>query len=308
MNTGKLKGAYDPKNIIGAIFTPKGYILTATQLLTLATVLQAGVMNAVKALRLYPIYGFTALQDGSEDITVQTMGYGQKYPVREGYIDWKFELVDGFLSLHSVLRAFNGSDYDFFFIDANNRIIGTAGVDTTGAPCFKAIPSDNGFFYAHPFKINDGSKISSYIEQFVFAPKYINDFDKIQVVEAGVDMPTNVQGLADVLLTSPGANVTSGSYNVQAATRTGISMGAAYATPLQLATSWIATNTATGLPIAITTVTYNAATDVFTFVLLKTDANYPTTGTVSISLIAPTALATAGVVNYESNVVSIAKN
>lgn len=308
-NTGIEACSFDPQNIVGAFLAPKNYLLTQTQLASLQASLLSGVQNANKSARLFPIFGFTALSDSSEDGVIQSMAYGPKYYVRDGYLDWKFEFVPGGLTLLSRLRQFDPYSHDFFFVDSANNIIGTAGVDGTGAAALKAIPVSGGFFKAHPWKANDGSKITNYMLQFVFAPKFINEL--VAYVQAGFDVPSTINGLVDVVLTSPGANSTSGSYNVNAATAgVGTNMAQLYGSTLANATLWVAKNAQTGNPIAISTVALNTAGNGFVFALNKSDANYPT-GTsdqVSFQLAAPSALITGGIGGYESNVLGIVKN
>lgn len=307
-NTGKQAAAFQPKNIIGAILTPKGYVLTAAKIAALQTALQADALASSKLNRIFPVFGFVTAQDSSEDITLQTHGYGAKHVVREGFNDWKYEYVDGQTSLHKNLRLFNGSGRDFLFVDSANMIIGTNTVDSTGSPALKAIPCDGGFFYAHPWKANDGSKITQYLLQFVFQPKFINDY--LGFIDAGFDLSSNLSGAVDVALSSPSANATSGSYNVVAKTAdVNTNLADLYPTELAAPGAWIATGTA-GASIPVTGVTYNAAIGGFTLVLDKTSANYPTVvgSKVTISLASAMALAALGVTYYESGSVAIVKN
>ena len=307
-NTGKQAAAFQPKNIVGAILTPKGYVLTAAKIAALQASLQADALASSKANRIFPIFGFLTTQDSSEDITVQTHGYGAKHVVREGFMDWKFEYVDGGLAVHKKLRLSNGVGHDFLFVDADNKIIGTSTVDSTGAPALKAIPCDGGFFYAHPWKANDGSKIAQYLLQFVFAPKFINEY--LGFVDAGFDLATNLSGAVDVVLSSPSANATSGSYNVVAKTvDVNTNLSDIYPVELAAPAAWVCTNDA-GAVIPITGVTYSAAISGYVLVLDKTSANYPSGSgaKVNFSLVSPTALAALGVTYYESGSVAIVKN
>lgn len=113
-NTGIQQCFLDFKFIQGAILAPKGYQFDVT---ALQTNLASGLYNSSRAARLYPIYDFEAPKDGSETKVVQSMSTGQKHVVREGYNQWGFQYVQGGLSLHKNLRLFNGSNWDFFFID-----------------------------------------------------------------------------------------------------------------------------------------------------------------------------------------------
>lgn len=294
-NTGVGACFFDPKNIIGAILAPKGYEFDVT---TPQATLIAATHNAAKGSRLYPVYDLEAVTDGSEDKTVQTMPTGQKHVVREGFNDWKFQFVSGGLSLLKNLRKFNGSAWDFYFLDANGNLLGIAGSTSTK---LKAIPSTGGFFWGGPFKLNDGSKITEYMAQFVFNVKYLNDLFKF--VALGFDAPSLVYGLQDLNLTST-VNATSGSYNVTVVTdATQTNMGDVAPTTLAAGGAWVASDPVTGNAITILTVTYNATSKLFVVALDKTDPDYPTPGSgvkVSIDLAAPAALQALGVDGYES--------
>lgn len=240
----------DVKNIVGVILAPKGYQLSNTALASQASViaaLQADINNASKASRLYPIFGFEQIQDGSEDITVQTTSIGSRHVVREGYNDWKFEFFTGGLSLLTNLRKFNkqSTAHDFFFMDAGGRIIGMQAKDASGNVIMQAIPSDGGFFWAHPFKMNDGSKLTQYMMQFVFAPRYINELANY-VELTDYDLPTTLIGLEDVNLSGI-ADTTSGSYDIVPKTPTGIYLAANYQTALLQNGAWSAINV-NGIP------------------------------------------------------------
>lgn len=294
-NTGVGSCYFDPKNIIGAILAPKGYEIDVT---TLQATLIAATHNAAPGSRLYPIYDFENTTDNSEDKTVQTMNTGAKQVVREGFNDWKFQYVSGGLSLLKQLRLFNGGSWDFFFIDSQNNIIGIMG---SASDKLKAIPSTGGFFWAGPWKLNDGTKVTEYMLQFVFNVTYLNDF--YAFVKADFDVPSTVYGLQDVVV-SGDANVTSGSYNLTLLTSaTQTNLGDVYPVELAAGGLWTAKKTSNGNTITILSVTYNATTKYFVVALDKTDPDYPTPGVgvyVTINLAAPAVLQAAGVDGYES--------
>lgn len=303
-NTGVGSCFFDPKSIIGALLTPKGYEFDVT---TPQSTLVSATHNASKAARIYPIYDLEATTDSTEDKVIQTMPGGQKHVVREGFNDWKFQYVEGGLSLLQSLRKNNGTAHDFYFIDANMNILGIVGSTPTK---LKAIPVTGGFFWAAPFKLNDGSKITEYMIQFVFNTVYIND--RFAFVAAGFDLPSLVLGLQDVNIAAGTASGTPGTYNVQlltAATKTNLG-DLGITTALQTAGNIVATNTETGAAITIISTTYNLTTGNFAVALDTTDTDYPSTGQhVSINLATPSVLQTAGIDGYESTgAVSIAKN
>jgi len=300
-NTGVGSCPLDIKNIVGVILAPKGYEFDVT---TPEATMLAACLNASPALRLYPIFDLENLGDSSEALTVQTLGYGAKHPVREGFNDWNFQYVAGGLSLHRELRKFNGAAWDFYFVDAKNRVFGIMGSSATK---IKAIPSTGGFFWATPFKVSDGSKITEYLIQCVFNVKYLNDL--YAFVDAGFDVPTGIYGIESVNLTGV-ADGTSGSYDITAKTASvGTNLGDIYPAALAAAGMWIATNSETGSTVAVLGATYDATNKYFVIACDKTDPDYPGVGQhIKIKMAAPATLDAAGIHGYESNYVVIAKN
>lgn len=291
-NTGFGSCVLDFKNIVGAIRLPKGLEIDIT---ALRTNLIAAAQNSNKALRALPFYNFLQTTDGTEDIVVQSFGTGAKKVVREGFNDWKFQYVDGGLTLHKQLRMLNNVDADFLFIDADNKIMCMAGSSATK---IQGIPVTGGFFHAHPWKLNDGSKVAEYTLQFTMPVKYTNDL--VNFVEADFDIPSTVLGLQDVNVTGA-AGSTAGKYQMSLETASvGTNMGDLYPTELAAAGLWTAKNTATDAAITISAVSYNATTKKFVLTLTTTAPPYPASGTVTINLAAPSVLAAAGVDGFES--------
>ena len=295
-NTGVGSCFFDPKNIIGAILAPKGYEFDVT---TPQATLIAASHNAVAGSRIYPFYDFETTTDSTEAKTIQTMGTGAKHVVREGFNDWKFQYVSGGLSLLLEARLFNGPAWDFYFVDAQNNIIGIAGSTSTK---LKAIPSTGGFFWAEPWKLNDASKITEYALQFVFNTTYANTKGVTKFVAAGFDVPTLLKGLQPVNLSST-VNATPDSYNVKVVTDAAqTNLGDLYPTTLASASLWVATNGTTGAAITITGVTYNATLGNFVLALDNADPDYPAIGgNIDLNLAAPAVLQAAGIDGYISS-------
>lgn len=291
-NTGIGSCPLDFKQITGAILTPKGYEISAAELADLQATLVAAATTDTKSERIFPIGNFVANTDSSEDLVVQSTNYGFKFPVREGVEDWSFQYVAGGLTLHQQLRKFNGSGHDFLFFDAENKILGTTG----SAPgSLKAIP--NIYVWAKPWKANDGTKVAEYLLQFVFPPRFINDY--VAFVKADFDIQTTVLGLVAVDLLSPSVNVTPGSYNVKALTPS--NLYDLFSAELAVAGMWEAKN-AEGAAITITTVTANPGFSGWVFALNTSDPDYPAAGgSIYINLLAPSVLAAGGVEGYESS-------
>ncbi|MGN6416146.1 MAG: hypothetical protein ACTHMC_01550 [Pseudobacter sp.] len=305
-NTGIGACAVNFKNIVGAILTPKGFSLTTASLAAFKTALINASQAASKASRIYPVYDFRPLADNSEALTVQTFSTGQKAPVREGTLDWTFQFIAGGIDLLKKLRLFNASStaFDFLFVDSQNFIIGVSDEENDA---LKAIPSDGGFFWAHPWKANDGSKVAEYSLQFCFLPKYINEL--VGYVKADFDVQSTVTGLKDVVLSSPSANVTSGSYNIAVNIKDGgEDMGQRFEAELETIANWAPKNKTTGGAITVASSTYNPA-GYFVVALSTADPDYPDTpDQITFALAAPTVLAANGLEGFESNTVDVASN
>lgn len=285
-NTGIQPCFLDPKYIPIGYLTPKGDEIDVT---SLQTALAAKIYNPSKAARWYPIYNLEEIKSNTEKKTVQTMATGQKHVVREGYNDWGFQYQAGGLSLHKILRLFNGSNFDFIFVDNDAPSWNMIGIAGSSATKLKAIPSDGGYFWADPWDPNDGSKIAAYMLNFVFKSTYINDY--VATVSGSFDLPTTLPGLIDVnLVASATVNATTGSFNICIVSPLGVDIGAKYSSVLAAAAVWTAKNTATGVTIVPSGATWVPSTTpgvpgYFTVVLPTTAPPYPASGTVTFGLV-----------------------
>lgn len=302
-NTGVGGLFFDPKIITGAFLCPKGFEL---DIASVQANLIAATHNSTKRSRIYPIYDFLSPKDSTEQKTIQQFNTGAKKPVREGYNDWSFQYVQGGVDLLQKLRNFNGSLWDFIFVDSLNRLIGINGSTATK---LRAVPSDGGFFWADPWKSNDGTKVTEYMVQFVFNVKYLNS--QLAFVEAGFDVQTTINGLQDVILAVETGG-TAGTYKLTAKTPVGLNLAELYPTVMNVAARYAVKNPATGNAVTVLTVTVgtNVAGDAcFVLALDTSDTDYTAATNVSFDLVSPATLQAAGVDGYESTgAVSMAKN
>jgi hypothetical protein len=297
-NTGVGGLFFDPKIIIGAFLCPKNYELDIS---SVQANLIAATHHVSKKLRMYPIYDLLTPKDSTEQKVVQNFNTGAKKVVREGYNDWMFQYVQGGLTLLQELRKFNGSLYDFIFLDDKGRLIGIAGSTATK---LRAVPCDGGYFWADPWKSNDGSKVAEFNIQFVFKTIYLTD--QIAFVEAGFDVPTTIYGLQDVVLTAITGG-TAGTYKVTAKTPVGINLAELYPTIFAGAggpANWLVKNFLTSAAITVTGITIGTDTNgdpCFVFVLDTADLDYPGAGEfLTFNLNVPATLQAAGADGYES--------
>lgn len=296
-NTGVGSCYLDPKNIVGAILLPKGTSFAAADTVdapTLLAALQALSIAALPANRAYPIADFQQITDNSEDVTIQTLGYGGKAVTREGDTDWSFQFIKGGLCLNKALRKFNGQTPDVMFYDAAGVLYGYK-VGTA----FRGIPLS--LMYTAPLKINDGTNTSIYLVRFVFKPTYLNDSPGF--VEGGDTQWGDVVGLQDVAVTATKVTAV-----ITAKGKVGCAatdLYDLYATELAVVAAHIVKNAATGNLITVASVAVDANAKAWTVTLDTADPDYTASATgVTYQLANPTVLAGLNVDGLESNVVT----
>jgi hypothetical protein len=258
--------------------------------------LLSDMQNDNKALRIYPIPNFFNFKDSSEKAVEQKFDYGQVQTVRDGIMDWQFEFRLGGLNLSNALRSYNGYAWSFLFVDSKNQLVGTQAVDLTGANTIGAISPIE--FYQDPFMPNDGKKLATYTSKFRFLPKYVNEL-VAYVTTANFDILSTIKGLQDLTLTGV-ESATPGTYNVTVISRVGgVNVGALFSVALASSSLWTSSADASGLPVTITTVTWN--TGGFFAIAVTTSGNYPALGAkIDFNLVGPTELNAALVPGYES--------
>lgn len=295
-NTGFGNCTIDIKNIVGAILVPAGTTFSASNTATAAaflTALQAATL-AVKTQRAFPIHGFEEIKDNTEAPIEDKLGYGGRAITREGYYDWSFQIIKGGFCLSKALRAFNNQNVDVLFVDANNLVFGRKITSSTGVVSFGGI--NQAYVYQVPFKANDGSKVSQYIQKFVFKPDFIDSFGGVQLNAGDWDQ---VIGLQNVVLSSGGARVANVSLVKGVFSCGGASLGVTYGS-LLTASLWVVRDSVSGNVVAVTSVSYSATTDTYTVTVNASDSNYNAANAVIISLTDPATLNTAGILSIES--------
>lgn len=267
---------------------------SASELEDLQNTLQDAAFNDAKADRAYPVHNFVALTDNTEDVIVQTFDYGAKSIVRDGDYDWTFEFQDGGACLTRSGRTLNGKQYVLLY-DSENKILGQ---ETNGL--FATIPLQ--FLYFKPFKSATGSTAASYGVRVVFNARYANEDSA--VVKSDFDL-SEITGLQDIVLEKNGFNPATGLLNVSVVTDCGASdLFDTYSTDLTSG-MWVATNTSTGATITITSVTPISGSKSFNVQMNAADPDYPTDGTISVGLVAPSLLAAGGISGYEAVVLKV---
>lgn len=273
-NTGVPDCAFIPDKFVGAILVPKNLIILDADIPTIITKLQALVLEAAKD-RVYPVFRFEEITDNSGEETIAELGYGSKQIVKDGKYDFTFRIVQGGMCLQNNLRTFNGAGRKVLFIDGNNVIYGTK-VPTGVA----GLSMD--FFYAKPFKINDGTNATMFNVRFALSkPSEFNE--NVAFIKADVDVEESVKGIIDLDL-SILANV-AGKITIGVKTACDkIDLFETFKTELASGSLWKVTKA--GVAVAVTSVVASVTLPGFA-------VSFVGTGVHKITLAAPATLAIA---------------
>lgn len=291
-NTGYGDCVKDIKNIVGGFLVPSDFELTAQQMETPDSVIQAlsDAILAAPASRIYPIANFEAITNNSTEPAVFTLGYGRPLTLNDGMYNWRLQFIDGGICLHKNLRKFNGTNRSILLIDADGSLIGWK-----SGSVLKGIPLKN--FYALPFVPNDYANPTGYFVDIAMLPTYLNDSPGW----VSLDLATLVglHGLQNIVLSE-----TSGSalpvLKIKANTGCAVTdLYDLYDDDLADANLWLATDI-DGNEITITSVVKDADLKAWTVTLDDADPHYSVSGPIYLTLVNPATLAQAGIVGYEA--------
>lgn len=285
-NTGVDSCYLVPGMIVGAIAIPATKTFTAADVVDFKTTLQALTLDDDPAQRIFPLFRFEGIEDGSEDSTIESLGYGGKQYVKQGTYDFKFRYVKGGACLNKLLSGADLNAYKWLLVDSNNVIFGTA--TSTG---LLAGLSTN-FVQALPMKFNDGSTAAQFKVHFNFSkPSELNR--DMMFVQCDFNVDEEVKGLIDVEIRE--VDAIDNELTVKLLTNCGkIDLYDSYSTELSGTGKNLWVLTKSGSPVSITSVTANASTKDFTVV-------FTGTGTHVLNLEDPATLAAADVGGYPGN-------
>ena len=293
-NTGFGDCVLNPSYMAGAFLAPTNFVITKENIAGLQAFLMAAASAALQQNRIFPVHYFEQIETNSEDKTIVTLGYGGKAVVKEGDYDWAFQFFQGGLCLHKALRVFNGPGKSVYFYDANGVLYGTKDGDN-----LKPIPLS--YFWADPWKPNDGTNATIYMAQFVFKPKYINE--NIGFIKTDFNLE-DIKGLQTVAI-KEAAQSAFPVLKIKAITGcAGEDLFDTYAAELAVVDAWRATSG--GAEIAITSVSQDAALKAWTITVDTADANYNPDAVFQINLVNPPALTALAVVGFEGKALTIA--
>lgn len=234
----------DPKAIVGVILIDPSKSYRSTQFEELKGVLQADTVETGKT-RIHPIFRFVEMADSSEDVSIQTLGYGAKIPIKEGKFDWTFRFLKGGLCLLSNLRQFNGLNKKAIFVDEDNNLWGVINADGD----FTGFTLD--FVYAYPFKATDGSKANEYRIRLVQSKP--EEWDSYGVFQASWDVEETLKGIVNLHLDEVAIETGQVTIRVETACDK-VNLYDDYKTELADTNLWTVTKVSDGSDVSVTSV------------------------------------------------------
>lgn len=257
-NTGISKCSLVPALIVGMLIVPNDFVITAANAATLQDYLSTAAKDPVKSKRLFPVHNFTAFTDNSEDPVVETTGYGDPIPVRDGNYSWTFRFITGGICLLKALQKFNGQSVSVLFYDNNGLLFGA-----NTSKGLAGVPLKS--FFAQKWTPTDGSNVAGFNVNVVFDPKYINqNFGFIKDDETDY---TQVVGLQDINIVAVGPQTPLLLAVSTVAGCVGDNLFDLFKDELSAGALWSVINKATGEDVVIDSVAKNEGNKTFTITL-----------------------------------------
>lgn len=281
-NTGVGDCPFIPKHVVGMFIVPNDFAIDESDMENLKTFLQDAAYADNRRERILPVHGFVGIEDNTEDLVAETLGYGGIAVIREGKYDLTFRLGNGGLCLLKSLRKYNNRPVNVLLILSGGTILGVRSGNT-----MKGIPVD--MFYALPLTFSDGSgTTTSFRVRLVIRPEYINDV--LAFVETSSDgfIPDEITGVMDAAVIDAGSASNSVKVKVEVGCG-GSNLIEDYETEMADETLWVVTDPTDGSTQTVTAV--NIVDGVATLV----GANLPA----RVNLAPISVLKANGVVGYE---------
>jgi len=286
---------------------PRGFIIgkaavpiAATTVQTFLSEMQALTLETDPYQRAYPVHGITLITPaGGDPVTFTETSTGRQVITANNDLSMTFDYRDGGMCLQLALEKFKGKNVGLMIYDSKNQIWATQSATDDAVEFFPA------YNWTNPFGVQtQASEVTKHSIFFSFDPEYINanlalvGFNGV----GGLKSIKSIEGLQDVVL-SQGAAKAANVVKVRAFIKCGnIDLHADYAANLSAVGGWRAYNTATGKPIAITSVVDDTVNGGWTITLNASDPNYVATcGGVLIQLGTPTAVEGLTDLGLESN-------
>jgi hypothetical protein len=277
---------------IGVIFVPKNASIPKSTT-DVQSFLDGKFKEDNKANRFYPIMGFGAITDSSEEAQVATMALGYSEKIRNGNAIYQFDIPFSFCKAKKVIQ-FDGWKGGLYLVLSTGMLMGRK--STNGQSLLPFIPLQ--------LDITNAQLLSLGTTDVRVVSIQTNLDDKLRLVEIADFIAIEnfdkdaINGIMDVELSVVGT--ASGSVDVSVKTKCdGVDLYDMYSTELSEAGAWKMTNATTGAPATITEIVMQAETKSFRV------ATAAGADTYKLSLAAISALETAGVEGYESDTITV---
>lgn len=199
-NTGVPDYDFVPGRIVGAILVNKSRVFSGVELEDFLGTLKTAAQAAVKE-RVYPVFRFGTLNDGSVEPTAAALGIGYERYINDGSYKLTFPLVNGSACYVEHLRKFNGSKYACLLVH-DNGVTGTRTEDG-GVRGFTLSQ-----FYAHKPKMGDDANATIYnVEIAMPNPKEF--VDRLAFLNTDKDVEYEVKGVRDYVMVQKSATAES---------------------------------------------------------------------------------------------------
>lgn len=195
-NTGVPTCDFVPGRIIGAILVNKSRVFSGAELEDFLGTLKKAAQGSVKD-RVYPIFRFGTLNDGSVEPTAATLGLGYDKYINDGSYKLTFPLVNGSTCYAEHIRKFNGNRYACLLVHDN----GITGTRTDDGDVRGFTLSQ---FYAHKPKMGDDANPTTYnVEIAMPNPKEF--VDHMAFLNTDKDIEYEIKGVRDYLMVQKSA-------------------------------------------------------------------------------------------------------
>lgn len=124
-NTGQQDCSFNPQELSGGIFVPRGTMITPAQQIVLQTTILAGINNDNPLLRWYPFQNIWELENKSTESQTETSTYGGTNYLADGKPAFKFMHKHG-VSMNKLYRkAFHlqHNRFDVIFMDKKTKTL-----------------------------------------------------------------------------------------------------------------------------------------------------------------------------------------
>ncbi|MEG1738675.1 MAG: hypothetical protein RR137_08980 [Odoribacter sp.] len=194
-NSGVPDCDFVPGRIIGAILLNKSKVFSGVELDDFVSTLKKSAQSPIND-RVYPIFRFGTLNDGSVEPTAAALGIGYEKYINDGSYKLTFPLVNGSACYVEHLRKFNGGRYACLLVHDNGITGVRIGDGVRGFTLSQ--------FYAHKPKMGDDANSTTYnVEIAMPNPKEF--VDQLAFLNTDNDIEYEIKGVRDYMMVQKSA-------------------------------------------------------------------------------------------------------